>query len=89
VVKNGHDYKGSQKYHCKTCKRYGTLHAQRGYNQHIRSQVKRTLLEEVSLRSVASNGFLVFHGTRWPSGWPNGRPQAALHLSGERICNTG
>jgi transposase-like protein len=31
-VRNGHDYKGSQKYHGKDCGRYGTLNAQRGYN---------------------------------------------------------
>jgi insertion element IS1 protein InsB len=52
LVKNGHDYKGSQKYHCKTCNRYGTLHAQRGYDQQTRSQVQRALLERVSLRGI-------------------------------------
>jgi insertion element IS1 protein InsB len=52
LVKNGQDYKGSQKYHCKTCNRYGTLHARRGYDQGIRNQVKRALLERVSLRGV-------------------------------------
>ena len=25
LVKNGHDYKGSQKFHCKSCGLYGTL----------------------------------------------------------------
>lgn len=25
IVKNGHDYKGSQKYHCHDCGTYGTL----------------------------------------------------------------
>jgi IS1 family transposase/transposase-like protein len=52
LVKNGHDYKGSQKYHCKVCKRYGTLHAQRGYDQGTRAQVKRAVLERVSLRGI-------------------------------------
>jgi transposase-like protein len=47
LVKNGHDYKGAQKYHCKTCNRYGTLHAQRGYDQQTRGQVKRALLEQL------------------------------------------
>ncbi len=25
IVKNGHDYKGAQKYHCRDCGAYGTL----------------------------------------------------------------
>ncbi|MBW1744258.1 MAG: hypothetical protein JRJ47_12660 [Deltaproteobacteria bacterium] len=25
IVRNGHDYKGSQKYHCYDCGSYGTL----------------------------------------------------------------
>ncbi|MCO6450590.1 MAG: IS1 family transposase [Caldilineales bacterium] len=25
IVKNGHDYKGAQKYHCHACGSYGTL----------------------------------------------------------------
>ena len=25
IVKNGHDYKGAQKYHCHDCGAYGTL----------------------------------------------------------------
>ena len=61
LVKNGHDYKGSQKYHCNTCNRYGTLHAQRGYDQRTRTQVKRALLERVSLRGIER----VFGVSRW------------------------
>jgi insertion element IS1 protein InsB len=52
LVKNGHDYKGAQKYHCKACKRYGTLNSQRGYTQQRREQVQRALLERVSLRGI-------------------------------------
>lgn len=52
LVKNGHDYKGSQKYHCKTCQRYGTLQARRGYDQRTRSQAKHAMLERVSLRGI-------------------------------------
>ena len=52
LVKNGHDYKGDQKYHCKTCGGYGTLDAQRGYAEPTRQQVKRALLERVSLRAI-------------------------------------
>ena len=52
MVKNGHDYKGSQKYHCNDCHRYGTLQPQRGYSQQVKTQVKRGLLERVSLRGL-------------------------------------
>ena len=52
IVKNGHDYKGAQKYHCKTCHSYGTLQAQPGYSQPVRAQVKRAMLERVSLRGI-------------------------------------
>jgi transposase-like protein len=50
LVKNGHDYKGSQKYHCKNCNRYGTLQAKKGYSQQQQSQVKQAVLERSSLR---------------------------------------
>jgi insertion element IS1 protein InsB len=52
MVKNGHDYKGAQKYHCKSCGAYGTLQAQRGHGAERRLQVKRALLERVSLRGM-------------------------------------
>ncbi|QPC83155.1 IS1 family transposase [Phototrophicus methaneseepsis] len=52
LVKNGHDYKGDQKFHCKTCDRYGTLQAQKGYDRERRAQVKRALLERVSIRGI-------------------------------------
>lgn len=52
MVKNGHDYKGAQKYHCKDCDSYGTLQAQRGYDEHVRAQVKRAFLERVSMRGI-------------------------------------
>jgi insertion element IS1 protein InsB len=52
IVRNGHDYKGSQKYHCKACGRYGTLNAQQGYAAPARAQVKRGLLERLSLRGL-------------------------------------
>lgn len=51
-MKNGRDYKRSQKYHCNTCASYGTLRAQRGYDAPIRQQVKRAVLERVSLRGI-------------------------------------
>jgi insertion element IS1 protein InsB len=52
MVKNGHDYKGSQKYHCKACDSYGTLQAQQGYSEQVKEQVKRAFLERVSLRGI-------------------------------------
>lgn len=52
LVKNGHDYKGAQKYHCKSCGRYGTLHAQHGYSETLRTQVRRAGLERISLRGI-------------------------------------
>ncbi len=45
MVRNGHGYKGDQKYHCKTYEGYRTLHAQRGYGELTRIQVKRAVLE--------------------------------------------
>lgn len=52
LVKNGRDYKGDQKYHCKTCEGCGTLNARRGHAEPTRQQVKRALLERVSLRAI-------------------------------------
>jgi hypothetical protein len=53
LVRNGHDYKGAQKFHCKNCGRYGTLAAQGGYGEPVRRQVKRAVLERASLRGIA------------------------------------
>lgn len=52
LVKNGHDYKGSQKYHCKACGRYGTLNRQGNDHQQRQRQVKRGVLERLSLRGL-------------------------------------
>jgi insertion element IS1 protein InsB len=52
LVKNGHDYKGAQKYYCKACDSYGTLCPHRGYAAQMRAQVKRAVLERVSLRGI-------------------------------------
>jgi len=51
MVRNGHDYKGAQKYYCHDCQSYGTLQAQRGYDERTRSQVKRAVLERISFRA--------------------------------------
>jgi insertion element IS1 protein InsB len=52
MVRNGHDYKGAQKYHCKSCASYGTLHPQRGHSAQLRTQVQRAVLERLSLRGI-------------------------------------
>jgi len=52
LVRNGHDYKGDQKYHCKSCASYGTLHAQPRYDERVRTQVKRAVLDRISLRGI-------------------------------------
>jgi len=52
LVKNGHDYKGSQKFHCKNCNRYGTLEVEKGYGQQRQDEVKRAVLERSSLRGL-------------------------------------
>jgi IS1 family transposase len=52
MVRNGHDYKGDQKYCCKACESYGTLLTQRGDDEHTRNQVKHAVLERISLRGI-------------------------------------
>lgn len=52
LVKNGHDCKGDQKFHCKNHNRYGTLNVQKDYSHERREQVKRAVLERVSLRGI-------------------------------------
>ena len=70
LVKNGHDYKGSQKYHCKNCNRYGTVQAQKGYSQSQQIQVKRAVLERSSLRGIARIFKMSRHTiSRWLQIW--------------------
>jgi insertion element IS1 protein InsB len=52
MVRNGHDYKGDQKYYCKSCASYGTLHPQQRYDERTRRQVKRAVLERISMRGI-------------------------------------
>lgn len=70
IVRNGHDYKGSQKYHCKDCGRYGTVNAQSGYGATTQAQVRRGILERVSLRGL-ERLLRVSRRTihRWLVGW--------------------
>ncbi len=81
LVKNGHDYKGSQKFHCKDCNRYGTLDAQKGYSPQVRSQVKRGVLERVSLRGLERMlGLSRRTISRWLSQWIEQAPPLEVSL---------
>lgn len=81
LVKNGHDYKEAQKYHCKTCGRYGTLQAQPGYSREVRTQVKRAVLERVSLRGIERIfGIARQTVSRWLEGWIAAVPPIAHSL---------
>ncbi len=52
LVRNGHDYKGAQKYHCHDCQSYGTLQAQRGYDERTRLLLFTRHVYRVSSRRV-------------------------------------
>ena len=52
MVRNGTDYKGDQKYHCRHCGGYGTLHAKARYNQAEKTQVLKAYQERVSMRGI-------------------------------------
>jgi IS1 family transposase/transposase-like protein len=54
IVKNGKDYKGSQKFYCHDCHKYGTLQPQgRAYSQRFRDLAFRIYWERASMRGVA------------------------------------
>lgn len=53
IVKNGHDYKGAQKFHCHACKAYGTLDKQKKPDAKTRRQALEAYFERVSMRGVA------------------------------------
>lgn len=52
LVKNGRDYKGTQKFRCNDCHRYGTVRAARSACA-VRPAVERAFTERVSLRGLA------------------------------------
>lgn len=85
LVRNGRDYKGSQKYHCKTCDSYGTLQAQKGYSERVKQQVKSAFLERVSLRGIARI-FDVSRRTvsRWLESWVKQLPRLSDTLDPAR-----
>lgn len=53
LVKNGHDYKGTQKFRCNDCQRYGTLRDARPRLPAVRTTVERAFTERMSLRGLA------------------------------------
>jgi insertion element IS1 protein InsB len=52
IIRNGHDYKGAQKYSCHACGAYGTLNPQRGYSEPEKEQICRAYQERMSMRGV-------------------------------------
>ena len=52
IIKNGHDYKGAQKFHCHACKAFGTLDRKRKYDAKTRQQVLDAYFERVSMRGI-------------------------------------
>jgi len=52
IIKNGHDYKGTQKFHCKACDAYGTLVKKGTSAQTKRQQVMDAYCERVSMRGI-------------------------------------
>ncbi len=43
IVRSGHDYKGSHKYHCKDCGSYDTLNANQGTGRRCRHRSSRAI----------------------------------------------
>jgi insertion element IS1 protein InsB len=80
-LRNGHDYKGAQKYHCKSCGPYGTLEAQSGYREQVRAQGKRAVLERASLRGIARMlGLSRRTLARWREHWASALPPVEATL---------
>lgn len=52
ICKNGKTANGKQKYHCKACNAYGTLHPHQGYAPERRAEILRAYQERSSLRGI-------------------------------------
>ncbi len=52
IIRNGHDYKGAQKYQCHCCGAYGTLDAQPRYTEEDKARIQRASQERVSMRGI-------------------------------------
>ena len=54
LVSNGHDVKnGKQKYHCKSCDKYGTLDAAPRYSEERKAEILKVYFERPSMRGIA------------------------------------
>ena len=53
IVKNGHDKNGKQKFHCPTCRAYGTLEPTLAYSEERKAEILRAYQERASLRGVS------------------------------------
>ena len=75
MVRNGRDYKGSQKYHCKACDSYGTLQASQGYDKVFKEQIQKAFLERLSLRGIERVFDVSRHTvSRWVVEWAANLP---------------
>ncbi|MBU0510792.1 MAG: hypothetical protein KJ638_03700 [Chloroflexi bacterium] len=52
IIKNVHDYKGAQKFHCHACKAYGTLDRKRPHDLKTYQQAMDAYFERVSMRGI-------------------------------------
>lgn len=52
IVKNGKTKTGRQKYHCKSCKAYGTLNPSVQYTPERKAEILRAYHERASLRGI-------------------------------------
>lgn len=81
LAKNGHDYQGVQRYACRSCGRYRTLHTQSGYSASGWQQVKQGVLERVSLRGLERLLAITRRTVqRWLVGWVQAVPALATTL---------
>src|SRR5215213_9924265 len=82
LVKNGHDYKGQQKFHCKTCKHYGTLGAKQGKNPELKNQIYQAVQERLSWRGI-ERVFEISRRTvqRWTEKWFSALPTLETSLA--------
>lgn len=53
IVKNGSDYKGDQKFHCKDCGAFGTIDAIGRYSEERKEEILRAYLERCSMRGIS------------------------------------
>ncbi len=53
LVSNGHNQKnGKQKYHCKSCDKYGTLDAALRYSEERKEEILKAYFERPSMRGI-------------------------------------